>query len=218
MTASGNGRAAGDAPPAAPGRPDAAGSDVAGGVEADAADAVETAPLVVTPMRRRHLRQVLRIDHAVYPRPWTLGLYLGELATTTGRSYLVIREGAQVVAYGGIMVIEGDAHVTTIAVAPTHQRQGLATRLLVVLLRDAVALGAHRATLEVRASNKGAQALYSRFGFAPAGVRRGYYVDNREDAVIMWAHDVDGRSYSDRLARIEDGLGRPSTLQGVLSA
>lgn len=184
----------------------------------DADTGTDPSPLVITPMRRRHLRQVLRIDHAVYPRPWTLGLYLGELATTTGRSYLVARRGTQVVAYGGIMVIEGDAHVTTVAVAPAHQRQGLASRLLVVLLRDAVAIGARSATLEVRASNQGAQALYSRFGFAPAGVRRGYYVDNREDAVIMWAHDVDGRPYADRLARIEHGLGRPSTLQGVLSA
>src|SRR5688572_10832753 len=98
-------------------------------------------------MRRRHLRQVLRIDHAVYPRPWSLGLYLGELSTTDGRSYLVARRGTSVVGYAGLMVIVDDAHVTTVAVAPAHQRQGLATRLLLVLLRDAVELGARRVTL-----------------------------------------------------------------------
>lgn len=175
------------------------------------------APVVVTPMRRRHLRQVVRIDHQVYPRPWSLGLYLGELSTTDGRSYLVARQGTQVVGYAGLMVIAGDAHVTTVAVAPAHQHQGFATRLLVVLARDAVALGAERVTLEVRASNQAAQRLYSRFGFAPAGVRKAYYVDNREDAVIMWAIDVGSSGYAERLARIEATLPTPTVLQGVRS-
>jgi len=174
--------------------------------------------VVITPMRRRHLRQVLRIDHAVYPRPWTFGLYLGELATTDGRSYLVAREGSEVVGYAGLMVIAGDAHVTTVAVAPAHQHRRIATRLLLVLLRDAVALGAGRATLEVRASNRGAQRLYSRFGFVPAGIRRGYYVDNREDAVVMWTDDIAAPAFERRLARIEADLVRPSVLQGVRSA
>lgn len=175
------------------------------------------APVVVTPMRRRHQRQVLRIDHQVYPRPWSLGLYLGELSTTEGRSYLVARQGTQVVGYAGLMVIVGDAHVTTVAVAPAHQHRGLATRLLLVLLRDALVLGAERVTLEVRASNHEAQRLYSRFGFAPAGVRKAYYVDNREDAVIMWAIDVGTAEYAERLARIEASLPTPSVLQGVRS-
>jgi ribosomal-protein-alanine N-acetyltransferase len=175
------------------------------------------APVVITPMRRRHLRQVLRIDHQVYPRPWSLGLYLGELSTIDGRSYLVARQGTQVVGYAGLMVIAGDAHVTTVAVAPAHQHKGLATRLLVVLMRDALALGAERVTLEVRASNQSAQRLYSRFGFAPAGVRKAYYVDNREDAVIMWAIDVGSADHAERLARIEATLSPPAVLQGVRS-
>ncbi|QYG94770.1 ribosomal protein S18-alanine N-acetyltransferase [Iamia sp. SCSIO 61187] len=174
-------------------------------------------PVVITPMRRRHLRQVLRIDHQVYPRPWSLGLYLGELSTTDGRSYVVARQGTEVVGYAGLMVLAGDAHVTTVAVAPAHQRQGLATRLMLVVVRDALAFGAERVTLEVRASNRGAQSLYSRFGFAPAGVRRAYYVDNREDAVIMWAIDVGSPEYAERLARIEAALPTPSVLQGVRS-
>jgi ribosomal-protein-alanine N-acetyltransferase len=148
-------------------------------------------------MRRRHLRQVLRIDHAVYPRPWTLSLYLGELATTQGRSYLVARDGTSVVGYAGLMVIVDDAHITTVAVAPSHQHRGIGTRLLLVLLRDAIALGAERVTLEVRASNRGAQALYSRFGFAI---------------------DVRSAAYAACLARIEASLPTPTVLQGVLSA
>ena len=178
----------------------------------------DAVPVVITPMRRRHLRQVLRIDHAVYPRPWSLGLYLGELASVEGRSYLVARQGTQVVGYAGLVVIAGDAHVTTVAVAPARQHRGHATRLLLVLVREAMALGADRVTLEVRASNVEAQRLYSRFGFAPAGVRKAYYVDNREDAVIMWAIDVSSPEYGERLARIEASLPSPSVLHGVRSA
>jgi ribosomal-protein-alanine N-acetyltransferase len=191
--------------------------DAAPTVGSPASGSASPRPIVITPMRRRHLRQVLRIDHAVYPRPWTLGLYLGELATTEGRSYLVARDGTSVVGYAGLMVIVDDAHVTTVAVAPSHQHRGIGTRLLLVLLRDAIALGAERVTLEVRASNRSAQALYSRFGFAPSGVRKGYYVDNREDAVIMWAIDVRSREYAARLARIEASLPTPTVLQGVPS-
>ena len=79
-------------------------------------------------------------------------------------------------------------------------------------------MGANQLTLEVRVSNLAAQAVYRRFGFAPAGVRKAYYVDNREDAVIMWAIDVQGPSYAERLARIEASLPSPSVLQGVRSA
>lgn len=192
----------------------------AGPIERSAAPLAERAggPVVVTPMRRRHLRQVLRIDHAVYPRPWSLSLYLGELSTTEGRSYLVARRGSSVIGFAGLMVIVDDAHITTVAVSPAHQGQSVATRLLLVLLRDAIALGAERVTLEVRASNRRAQRLYSRFGFAPSGVRKAYYADNREDAVIMWAIDVQGEAYAERLARIEADLPSPTVLQGVRSA
>ena len=174
-----------------------------------------TTSLVITPMRRRHLRQVLRIDHAVYTRPWSLGLYLGEMAHPEGRAYLVARRGGKVVGYAGLMVVLEDAHITTVAVDPDHQRTGIAAHLLVTLLRQAVELGAERATLEVRTSNDGAQALYSRFGFAPAGVRRSYYVDNREDALVMWCHDVHAAEYSDRLAGIEASLPGSVVVEGL---
>src|SRR4051794_7898421 len=106
------------------------------GDSAAPADGRTATPVIVTPMRRRHLRQVLRIDHAVYPRPWSLGLYLGALATAEGRSYLVARQGTQVMGYAGLMVIAGDAHITTVAVAPALQHRGHASRLLLVLVRE----------------------------------------------------------------------------------
>src|SRR5256885_15212131 len=142
-------------------------------------------------MRRRHLRSVLRIENSVYPRPWSLGLFMSELAIRTGRIYLVARVGPTVVGYAGMLFSVDDGHVTTIAVDPAWHRSKIGSRLLLHLLRRGTVMGAKNFTLEVRVSNEGAQDMYRRFGFAPAGVRKGYYVETNEDAIVMWAHDVD---------------------------
>lgn len=170
--------------------------------------------VVLTPMRRRHLRGVLRIEAAVYPHPWSPGLFAGELAMPDSRVYLVARIGAAVAGYGGLMVVVDDGHITTLAVDPLWQRQGLATRLLLHLARRAVAHGVEQLTLEVRLSNRAAQELYRRFGFVPAGIRRGYYVDNGEDALVMWAHDISTEAYAQRLASIEAGIRGRTVVEG----
>src|SRR5262245_19623403 len=157
----------------------------------------------ITTMRRRHLRGVLRIENQVYPRPWSLGLFMSELAVRTGRIYLVARVGPTVVGYAGLLFSLEDGHVTTIAVDPQWHRCKIGTRLLLHLTRRSIAAGAKNLTLEVRVSNEGAQAMYHQFGFAPAGVRKGYYVETNEDAIVMWAHDVHTAEYADRLAAIE---------------
>ena len=157
----------------------------------------------ITAMRRRHLRSVLRIENEVYPRPWSLGLFMSELAIRTGRIYLVARVGASVVGYAGMLFSVDDGHVTTIAVDPAWHRGKIGSRLLLHLLRRGTVMGAKNFTLEVRMSNEGAQAMYRTFGFAPAGVRKGYYVETNEDAMIMWAHDVDQPEYQARLDEIE---------------
>jgi ribosomal-protein-alanine N-acetyltransferase len=156
----------------------------------------------ITAMRRRHLRSVLRIENEVYPRPWSLGLFMSELAMRNGRIYLVARVGPTVVGYAGLLFSVDDGHVTTIAVDPAWQRAKIGTRLLVELSRRAIADGAKNLTLEVRVSNDGAQAMYKQFGYAPAGVRKGYYIETNEDAIVMWVHDVDLPAYSERLDAI----------------
>jgi ribosomal-protein-alanine N-acetyltransferase len=160
----------------------------------------------ITAMRRRHLRSVLRIENEVYPRPWSLGLFMSELAIRTGRIYLVARVGPTLVGYAGMLFSVDDGHVTTIAVDPSWHRSKIGTRLLLNLLRHGIAKGAKNFTLEVRVSNEGAQDLYRKFGFAPAGVRKGYYVETNEDAIVMWAHDVDRPAYRARLDEIERTL------------
>lgn len=178
-------------------------------------EAAPAGPIVVlTPMRRRHLRGVLRIEGEVYPHPWSPGLFAGELSMPENRVYVVARIGAMVAGYGGVMVVVDDGHITTLAVDPAWQRQGIATRLLLQLARKAAARGVEQLTLEVRLSNKAAQELYRKFGFAPAGIRRGYYVDNGEDGLVMWAHDVGSDAYADRLARIEAGIGGRTVVEG----
>lgn len=160
----------------------------------------------VVPMRRRHLRGVLRIESQVYPRPWSASLFLSELGLRGSRAYVVARAGREVVGYAGLMFAVDEAHVTTIAVEPRWQRQRVATRLLLALAHEAVERGATGLTLEVRKSNRGAQELYRRFGFEIAGVRKGYYAESNEDALVMWAHRVDEPEYAELLASIERSL------------
>ena len=157
----------------------------------------------VVGMRRRHLRGVMRIETQVAPRPWTTSLFLSELALRSSRAYYVARVGRDVVGYGGLMMTLGDGHITTLAVDPRWHRNKIGTRLLLALAREGIARGATALTLEVRLSNLGAQALYRRFGFEPVGVRKGYYVETKEDALIMWAYHVDTPEYGDRLAACE---------------
>lgn len=158
--------------------------------------------LTIAPMRRRHLPEVLAIEAASYPRPWSSRLFEEELERR-GRAYLVARRGERVVGYAGVLMIADDGHIATVAVDPAERRTGVGRSLLLVLVERALELGADQLTLEVRVSNLAAQELYRSFGFAPAGARKGYYGDNGEDALVMWAHDVGEPAYRRRLQELE---------------
>jgi len=160
----------------------------------------------IGPLRRRHLRAVVRIEEAAYPRPWSSTLFLSELAQRSSRRYTVGTIGPLVVGYLGLMVVEDDGHITTLTVDPGWHHRGIGTVLLLDAARAAPGLGVRHLTLEVRVGNDPAQALYRRFGFAPVGVRQNYYAETGEDAIIMWARDIDTPAYADRLRAIADGL------------
>ncbi|HEY7399860.1 MAG TPA: ribosomal protein S18-alanine N-acetyltransferase [Actinomycetota bacterium] len=153
-------------------------------------------------MRRRHLRGVMAIERRVYTRPWSPNLFIAEMADSAARCYLVARMGRDVVGYAGLICYAEEAHVTNVAVDPEHQRHRIATRLLHDLVQEAVRMGATAVSLEVRVSNWGAQRLYGGFGFRPAGIRRNYYQELQEDALIMWTDDVRTPAYARRLERI----------------
>lgn len=156
-------------------------------------------------MRRRHLRGVMAIERQVYPRPWSPNLFLSEMTESKNRCYLVARIDREVVGYAGMICYGEEAHVTNIAVDPLHHRQKIATRLLYDLLGEGVEMGAEAVSLEVRVTNWGAQRLYGGFGFRPVGVRKNYYQEINEDALIMWVDDIRATRYRDVLRRrLED--------------
>jgi ribosomal-protein-alanine N-acetyltransferase len=136
-----------------------------------------------------------------------LSLFLGELALRGSRYYVVARVDGSVVGYAGLMLSLDEAHVTTIAVDPAWQRHRIGSRLLLNLSRAALARHARHMTLEVRVSNVAAQSMYRRFGFETEGVRKNYYAESKEDALIMWVHGIDGPGHLERLAAIEAGIG-----------
>jgi len=157
-------------------------------------------------MRRRHIPAVLRIEAKVYPRPWSAGLFLSELAQRSSRAYLVARYKGKVVGYAGLMLLGDEAHVTNIAVDPEHHRNRIGTRLMLALIEEARAREARSVTLEVRRGNHGAQTMYRSFGFETVGLRRGYYVETGEDAFIMLAEGIWAHDYARRLDEIRAGV------------
>lgn len=165
--------------------------------------------LQISPMTLGDLDTVLDIEAVSSPRPWTRGVFTNELADPATRHYTVARLGrcAEVVGFCGIQHMLAEAHVVNIAVLPDRRRHRIGARLLLDGVRTAICRGAVSLTLEVRASNTGAQRLYHRFGLMPTGVRPRYY-EGVEDAVIMWVHDLGHPDVALRLNRLEMELAR----------
>ena len=162
--------------------------------------------VVIEPMRRRHLPAVMRIEHGAHPRPWTIGIFSSELAQGDARYYAVLRADGKIAGYGGLMFVADEAHVTNIAIAPSLRRQGLGSRLLAHLAREGGRRHCVAMTLEVRMGNLAAQQMYRNFGFVGSGVRRNYYPETGEDALIMWLYDLLSPQVQGRLDELEKSL------------
>ncbi len=160
---------------------------------------VET--ILIRALAEEDLDAIVEIERATYPTPWTEGIFRDELAAP-GRIYLVAEADGEVAGYAGLMLVLPEAHVTSVTVDPKRRGSRIGTRLMLRISEEALAAGATSLTLEVRVSNRNAQALYQRFGMAPVGVRKRYYQD--EDALVMWVHDIDSHAYRERL----DEIGR----------
>ena len=138
------------------------------------------------------LAEIERIEHASYPTPWSRSMFAGELAKPSSISIGAIDgdAGDRLVGYLVISRYVDAWHVMNVAVAPAYRRVGIATQMLAELFRLTEGDPRRGYTLEVRVSNRAAIALYERLGFHATGVRRAYYTDNREDALIMWKDPV----------------------------
>jgi len=152
-------------------------------------------PIRVEPMQEADLESVLAIERASFPAPWPRQYFLRELRDNQVAHLFVARvaEGpgqGDVVGYTCTWAVVDELHITNFAVDAEVRRQHVGQQLLAGVLARALELECRQAVLEVRASNIGAQRLYACFGFAPVAVRKRYYTEEHEDAIVMFLEDI----------------------------
>ena len=163
-------------------------------------------PIVIEDMRITDVDAVQEVERASFAVPWPASAFRHELTQNKNAHYIVAKEGEHVVGYAGLWLSLDEAHITTFAVLPDFRRRRIGERMLISLFERSERLGAEWLTLEVRASNLPAQRLYEKYGFRTAGVRRRYYSDNNEDAIIMWTERLRDRGVRDRIAMLKAAL------------
>ena len=157
-----------------------------------------TSPLEIRRLNYADLPQVIAIERRAFPTPWSLAMFVLELSKPSGICLAALRDG-RIVGYLVCSRYDTVWHLMNVAVDERLRREGIATTLLEELFERADEPGAQY-TLEVRLSNGPAIALYEKFGFNSAGLRRGYYHDNKEDALIMWRTVAGDRAGADEAA------------------
>ncbi len=161
----------------------------------------------IRPMAASDIAAVTRIERASFSTVWPSDAFYNELSTNKLAHYFVGLFDDRIIAYGGVWVIVEDSHVTTLAVDPQNRGRRYGEVLLLRLIDEAIERGAGWMTLEVRESNAVAQQLYRKYGFTTVTMRAGYYSDDNESALIMWAGSLRSELYRNRLrvlrARVE---------------
>ncbi|KHD37145.1 30S ribosomal protein S18 [Clostridium acetobutylicum] len=141
--------------------------------------------ITVHTLEKNDIDSIIEIENLCFPTPWTKESMEGELRNKFAK-YVVIKNNNLVVGYGGLWLIIDEGHITNIAVHPEFRGMGIGNKILEELIKLCEKRNIPSMTLEVRISNTIAQNLYKKFGFKEAGVRKKYYGDNDEDALIMW--------------------------------
>lgn len=143
--------------------------------------------IAVEPMKIEDLQDVMEIETLSFAVPWSRNSFLYELLENERAFYWVAKETfGRIIGYIGMWVVLDEGHITNVAVHPNFRRRGAGEALMNELIRGSRLNGVSHLTLEVRFSNQAAQQLYTKLGFVEAGIRRRYYADNNEDAIIMW--------------------------------
>ncbi len=151
---------------------------------------VQSIPKIfITPMRLEDIPAVMAVERECFSMPWSANAYRTELSNQCADYYCAWLNG-KLVGYVGMWLIIDEVHVTTIGVAKAFRGLRIGERLLVRVIDGSRERGALRVTLEVRVSNMVARSLYTKYGFREAAIRKEYYSDNREDAIIMWLDDI----------------------------
>jgi len=141
-------------------------------------------------MNKNHINQVVEIENESFDIPWSRNSFEKELFENKFAYYFVALDGKKVVGYGGLWHIVNEGHITNIAVAKEYRNKGIGKLILKSLCDLAIELEMIGLTLEVRKTNKIAQNLYKKIGFKIDGIRREYYSDTKEDAIIMWKYFI----------------------------
>ncbi|MCP3742496.1 ribosomal protein S18-alanine N-acetyltransferase [Rossellomorea sp. BNER] len=139
-------------------------------------------------MEIKDLDDVMEVEQKSFSIPWTREAFYNEIENNSFASYLVVEHGEKVVGYCGVWIIVDQAHITNVAVLPELRGNGLGHLLMKSMVTLAIEMGAATMTLEVRVSNEPAQHLYRKLGFQNGGIRKNYYSDNQEDALVMWVN------------------------------
>ena len=139
----------------------------------------------IVPMTGEHLDDVAALERVCFPDPWSKNVLRESLKNDLSAYLAALDEAGHVAGYAGMQAVLDEGYIDNIAVKPEYRRQGIAGELLDVFIRFAEGRGLAFLSLEVRASNAAAIALYEGRGFREAGRRRNYYLNPREDAVIM---------------------------------
>jgi [ribosomal protein S18]-alanine N-acetyltransferase len=162
-------------------------------------------------MTEKDIPIVHAIERLSFQSAWTKGMFRDELRRKPETHYLVAeteddRDRTRIVAYGGVWFVVDECHVVNIAVHPQFRGKRIGAHCLLRLIDIGLERGKKRFTLEVRAGNHAAIRMYEKFGFISVALRRGYYKEENEDAVIMWIHDASDKSLQYRLQALRKEL------------
>ncbi|MFY9614004.1 MAG: ribosomal protein S18-alanine N-acetyltransferase [Candidatus Dormiibacterota bacterium] len=159
---------------------------------------------VIEEMTLDDVPAVQDIEREIFLTPWPRNAYRRELLQNKMASYIVLRDRDEIIGYAGLWKMHDEAHVTTVGVRRKDQGRGFGMALMLALISRAYTLQSRWMTLEVRASNYGAMALYEKLGFKVIGRRRGYYTDDGEDAVVMWSDSLLAPAFKERFTELRE--------------
>jgi [ribosomal protein S18]-alanine N-acetyltransferase len=149
---------------------------------------IEQAKSIIRLMTIEDIEAVFQVEEDAFPTPWKPSVFINELHANKFAHYFVCEVEGEVIGYCGLWVIGEDAQITNIAVHTSARGQKRGEELLSYAMAYAKEMGARHLSLEVRVSNNVAQGLYKKLGFQPGGIRKNYYTDNQEDAMVMWVN------------------------------
>jgi ribosomal-protein-alanine N-acetyltransferase len=139
-------------------------------------------------MTEEDIDQILEIEHASFTLPWSRDAFYNEVHHNKFAVYIVIEVEGKIIGYCGAWIVIDEAHITNVAILPEYRGRKLGEALMEKIISVARSMGARSMTLEVRVTNNIAQSLYRKLGFQKGGIRKNYYSDNQEDALIMWVN------------------------------